>query len=98
MDRHLCPPHRNRSIFGNLKQSTGENIARGRFRVRGIVANALVTTLAMVHYNLRMINNWALEHNVDADDVYAATNEAELLALLQTETDPAEANAPPAAA
>ena len=84
-------------IFGNLKQSTGENITRGRFRVRGIAANALVTTLAMVHYNLRMINNWALEHNVDADDVYAATNEAELLALLQAEADPAEANAPPAA-
>jgi len=85
-------------VFGNLKQGVGENAKRDNFRLVGRTAIYLLHTLAMLHYNLRRITKWAELNALKVENVYTATSEEELLALLRTETDPAEANAPPIAA
>lgn len=57
-----------------------------------------MATLAMVHYNLRIINKWAKNNNLEPANVYAATSETELVQLLEAAGDRAAANAPPIAA
>lgn len=56
-------------IFGNLKARDGEGVQRGWIRVVGLVATALMTALAIVHYNLRAVRKWATRTGFRSDDI-----------------------------
>lgn len=57
------------SIFGNLKARDGEGLQRGWIRVVGLAPTALMTALAIVHYNLRTVRKWAKRTGFVSDDI-----------------------------
>ncbi|MDM8085941.1 hypothetical protein QUV83_14290 [Cellulomonas cellasea] len=57
------------SGYGNLKTLDGEGVQRGWIRVVGLVAVGLMTTFAVIHYNLRMLRKWAATTGYTGDDI-----------------------------
>lgn len=87
------------SVFGNLKAREGEGLQRGWIRVVGLVATALMTALAIVHYNLRLLRKWAERTGYTNDDVLLqADDDIVGYEEVPTERPPAGALDPPAAA
>lgn len=56
-------------FFGNFQSRDGECVRRGWIRVVGLTATALMTALAVVHYNLRIVRKWARKNNFQSDDI-----------------------------
>lgn len=56
-------------IFGNFKSRDGEGAQRGWIRLVGLVATALMTAFAIVHYNLRAVRKWAKRTGFQSDDI-----------------------------
>ena len=56
-------------FFGAFQSRDGEAVRRGWIRVVGITATALMTALAMVQYNLRIVRKWARKNNFQSDDI-----------------------------
>ena len=56
-------------FFGNFQSRDGEGVRRGWIRVVGLTTTALMTALAMVHYNLRIVRKWARKTNFQSDDI-----------------------------
>jgi hypothetical protein len=50
-------------FFGTFQSRDGEGARRGWIRVVGITAIAVMTALAMVHDNLRIVRKWAQKNN-----------------------------------
>ncbi|KRD43891.1 hypothetical protein ASE38_06785 [Cellulomonas sp. Root930] len=57
------------SGYGNLKTLDGEGLKRGWIRVVGLTAVGLMSTFAIVHYNLRMLRKWARTTGYTGDDI-----------------------------
>jgi len=56
-------------FFGAFQSRDGEGVRRGWIRVVGLTAIALMTALAMVHYNLRIVRKWAQKNDYQSDDI-----------------------------
>lgn len=56
-------------VFGNIKARDGEGVERGWIRVVGLVATAIMTAFAIVHYNLRIVRQWAARTGFQSDDI-----------------------------
>ncbi|HCX84661.1 MAG TPA: hypothetical protein DHV14_05905 [Micrococcales bacterium] len=57
------------SGYGNLKTLDGEGLKRGWIRVVGLTAVGLMSTFAIIHYNLRMLRKWARTTGYTGDDI-----------------------------
>ncbi len=56
-------------LFGTFQSRDGEGVRRGWSRVVELTATALMTALAMVHYDLRAVREWARRTGFQSDDV-----------------------------
>lgn len=56
-------------FFGTFQSRDGEGARRGWIRVVGITAIAVMTALAMVHDNLRIVRKWAQKNDFQGDDM-----------------------------
>ena len=61
-------------LFGTFQSRDGEGVRRGWIRVVGLTATTLMTALAMVHYNLRIVRRWARRTGFQNDDILLAAD------------------------
>jgi hypothetical protein len=54
--------------LGTFQSRDGEGVRRGWIRLVGLTATALMTALAMVHCNLRIMRRWAARTGYHSDD------------------------------
>jgi len=76
-----------------MKARDGEGVQRGWIRVVGLAATAIMTTFAIVHFNLRMVRKWAERTGFQSDDILLARDRA----IAGYEEIPLDDDEPPAA-
>lgn len=59
-------------FFGTFQSRDGEGVRRGWIRVVGLTATALMTAMAMVHHNLRIVRKWASRTGFESADLLLA--------------------------
>jgi hypothetical protein len=71
----FCESYSRRScieeIFGNLRNSSTQNIKRSFCRVSGIVKTSLMLTFEVVAANIRLVRQWAKRNQLTADPLCA---------------------------
>ncbi len=85
---------------GFLKDPADGLITRGKWRVHGVVKNALMVALAVVAHNIHSARVWALKYNQQhVDPVFLESDPEYSVSLTQTDIDRFEASrAPPSKA